>query len=67
MADIHAEQGEFLNAQAFLEVVMKRFKDNPEIFNEAKSKKEKLDRLIDNQSRLDTSDPGGTLELIEGN
>lgn len=67
MADIYAEQGEFLNAQAILEVVINRFKDNPEIYNEAKSKKEKLDRMIDAQSRLDTSDPGSPLELIDGN
>ena len=67
MADIYAEQGEFLNAQAILEVVMSRFQDQPEIYQEAKSKKEKLDRMIDAQSRLDTSDPTSPLELIDGN
>ena len=67
MADIYAEQGEFLNAQAILDVVMNRFKDEKEIYQEAKSKKEKLDRMVDAQSRLDTSDPGSPLELIDGN
>lgn len=67
MSDIYAEQGEFLNAQTILDVILERFKDEPEIYNEAKRKRANLDRMIDAKSRLDDSDPTKPLELIDGN
>jgi tetratricopeptide (TPR) repeat protein len=67
MADIFAERGEFINAQAILGAVLDRFKDDKELYPIAKEKKEKLDKMIDAQSRLDKSDAGQPMELIDGN
>lgn len=67
MADIYTERGEFLNAQAILEVILERYKQFDDLQRDARNKKAKLDKMIDAQSRLDVTTPGQPLELIDGN
>jgi tetratricopeptide (TPR) repeat protein len=65
LADIFAEQGDLFNAEAVLEGLIENFDDDPEIVATAKAKLERLREQSTRNSRLDTSEDDGLLDMDE--
>ncbi len=66
LSDIFVEQGDLYNGRAALEALLENYTEDQGVVTEARQKLERVNGLINRNSRLDSSDPN-RLELDGGN
>lgn len=57
LSDIFVEQGDLYNGRAALEALLENYKDDATLIAEARQKLSRVNNMINQGSRLDTSDP----------
>ncbi len=57
LSDIFVEQGDLINGRAALEALLENYNEDPEVVAEAQQKLTRVNNMINQGSRLDTSDP----------